>query len=464
MRAMIRARPGPRSLAAARPATALFVLLAVACGPESASPSAPTIVLVTLDTTRAAQLATYGYERPTDPFLSTFAEESLVYDVAISPATWTLPAHVSLFSGVDPSVHGCWTRETTLDGATSVPMLSDDLPLFTGALREADYHLIGAAGGPFTSARYGFARDFDAYVDPDENFELSGEELNAWVFEQLDERPTDQPLFLFVNYFDAHAPYDAPDDRDYPFPEGVGDLEPVPELSASTEPEVAARAIDQYDRELLVQDEALAALIARLRADDLLDDALVIITSDHGEMFGEQPDTFGHGCSPYEPVAHVPLVVQRTPDGPTGRHAAPVSTNNVARTILVAAGLETLPAGGGQERFDLLEPPLRTPPPFVENRSPEEWIGALRGARYKYATVLGPENAETAGLELVFDLETNPAEAFDEIVPLDGFARLDEYRDAMNELLMGWQEPPRAQPHAVLTDEETERLRALGYF
>jgi arylsulfatase A-like enzyme len=223
-------------------------------------------------------------------------------------------------------------------------------------------------------------------------------------------------------------------------------------------PEVVRDAIDQYDRELLVQDEALAALFARLDREGLLANALVIVTSDHGEMFGEQPGVFGHGCLPYEPVARVPLVVQRRPVGPVDRRTEPVSLANVAATLLAAAGLPGLPPGGGAPRFDLLDLPAEPPLPYVEHRGATRWFGVLRGARFKYGRALSGKEAE-----LLVDLEADPTERLRLAVAADAREVQAEMRAALEGLAERWAPPPARMGSTELGPIELERLRALGY-
>ena len=437
---------------------------ALACAAcKEAHPPLPTLVLVTLDTTRADHLSTYGYERRTDPFLAELARASRVFEIAVPSATWTLPSHVSMFTGLDPAEHGCW-RKTEDVGEGGFPALSPETQLFTARLREAGYHQLAAVGGQFTSHHYGLLRDFDEWLDPGERWDLPGSELNTWIFGALERRPRDRPLFLFVNYFDAHSPYGAPEGRAYPFPADGRVLPVIPPIEARAPdappppPEVVRDALDQYDRELLVQDEALAALFARLEREGLLRDALIIITADHGEMFGEQPGVFGHGCLPYEPVARVPLVVQRRPGGPVDRPQAPVSLANVAATLLSAAGLAALPASGGAPRFDLLALPAEPPPAFVEHRGATRWFGVLRGARYKYGRSLEGKEAE-----LLVDLQADPAERLKRPAPAEARAVLAELRAELESLPGRWLPPPKEMGRTELGPVELERLRDLGY-
>ena len=437
------------------------LLLAAGCAQET--PARPTVVLVSLDTTRADHLSPYGYRRETTPFLSRLAAGSRVFDVGVPTATWTLPSHASIFTGLDPAEHGCWVRLDDVPQTGTLPTLSPDLPLLTTRLAEAGYHQIAAVGGAFTAARYGLLRDFDAHLDPGEAWELPASELNRWLFGQIAHRPRDRPLFVFVNYFDAHAPYDPPAGS-YPFPEDGRPLPAVPPLEqldpGGIGAELVRDAVDQYDRELLVQDRALEALVGALELEGLLEDCLIVVVGDHGEMFGEQPGVFGHGCLPFDPVARVPLLVRRT-GGPVDRILEPVSLANVPATILGELGLPPLP-GGGTPRFNLLDLPEGLPPAFVEHRGLDTWVGVLRGPRFKYACLLDEGGRPVAGEgEMLFDLgqpggERAPVELADhpELVR--------DRRSALEELVARWRPAPSA-PAAELTDHELERLHALGY-
>ncbi|MHC5211449.1 MAG: sulfatase [Planctomycetota bacterium] len=471
---MSRHRPitrNARSLGHALVASIALVVF-VACG-DRGDPGGPrsTIVLITLDTTRADHLSLYGYDRPTDASLVALAARSRVFDAAVAPATWTLPSHATMFTGLDPAEHGAWLQAHPEDpDASHSPPLSEEVPLVSGRLAAAGYHLVGVSGGPFTGARYGFARDFDVWHGIEGAQALTSADINAHLAEALAARPTDEPLFLFVNYFDAHSPYDPPAGRDYPFPQGVGDLPAAPALSqdeAQRTPERIQLAIDQYDRELFAQDEALGELLGWLEEGGLLQDALVIVTADHGEAFGEQ-ELVGHSGMPIEPLAHVPLVVHRS-EGPVDRIATPVSLANIPATMLAAAGLPDLPAGGSA-RFDLLAFPSQAPPAYSEHRSSDRWIGMLRQGPLKYYCKL-PMADESAAFERLVELGADRGESL---------ARAWSVRDwqgAAPELLTrglalqrrlravvgAWLPAPDPAPPIPLTEEEQKMLREFGY-
>ncbi len=447
----MRARAGPL----------LLFLLASACGEPVRRPD---IIVISLDTTRADHLSTYGYGRRTDPFLAEFATQSRVFENAVPSATWTLPSHVSMFSGLEPAEHGCWRHLEDVVDDGALPTVSPTTPLFTSALRAAGYHLVAAVGGPFTSRRYGLLRDFHEVLDPDPDaWELSAAELNAWVLPKLAQRPRERPFLLFLNYFDAHAPYDPPKGRDYPFPEPVAGVPvelaavaPLEHTDGEVDADLLRTAIDQYDRELLVQDEALREVFGALEREGLLDNVLVVVTADHGEMFGEVPGIYGHGCLPYEPVARVPLIVHRS-GGPVGRVTAPVSVSNLANTVLAATGLAPLP-DGASARFDLLDLPHVLPPPYVEHRAAGRWVGALRGEAAKYGCAIGPgPRLDPAAGELFLALGPG-GEAPRAMTPTD-----EGWRTALAARLAAFGPEPPDLGQAALTPSELEQMRALGY-
>ncbi len=447
---------------------ALALALAACCACGEASRKRPTVVLVTLDTTRADHLSTYGYDRPTDPFLRSWAKEARVFEAAFPSATWTLPSHVSLLSGLDPAEHGCWRRPEEAPEGQGIPGVSPSTPLLTDTLVASGYHALAAVGGPFTSQRYGLLRGFHGHLDPGDEWELSAPTLNRWIFEALEQRPPDRPLFLFVNYFDAHAPYDADPDREYPFPgkgyrpRPVQNLEQRPAEDGPVPPDVLRDAIDQYDRELWLQDEALGQLFGHLEALGLFEDALVIVTADHGEMFGERPGLYGHGCVPYEPVARVPLLIRRLPGGPADRVAEPVSLTSVPRTVLETLGLPLLPGSGAGPRRNLLAEVDPGPAPYVEHRGAEDWVAVLRGPRLKYGAVLDPDRHLEGGREFLVDLEQDPGEL--NLHPsADGNEAGLRLRRSLAERVAGWSAAPTDLAPTSLSESELEGLRALGY-
>jgi len=324
------------------------------------SAGGPNIMLIILDTVRAANLGLYGYARPTSPFLDSLARSSVVFDSAFSTSPWTLPSHASMFTGRYPAeLSANW--QTPLDGS---------YPTVAELLSAAGYSTAGfVANRYYTSAVYGLGRGFVHYDD----FDISlGETLKSSFFvsrllnkdgalrrmtgnRQLLSRksaadinraalrwlsrPATRPRFVFLNYFDAHDPYWPPAPFDTLFGPVKKRENPTLEWGRPWTDEQVHAENDAYDRVLVWLDRSLEQLFAGLDHDGLLDNTIVIITSDHGEHLGEH-GFMRHGRTLYQPLIHVPLLIHAPGRMPGGtRIDSPVSLRDMAATILDFAGV-----------------------------------------------------------------------------------------------------------------------------
>lgn len=311
------------------------------------------VVLLTVDTTRRDALSPYGARADVSPHLGEFAAGATVFEEAHSTAPWTLPSHVSMFTGKYPSRHGV--------GVWSSSVEADEITV-ARTLRDEGYLAAGFAGGDLSSYRFGVGRFFNRFKDPD-RFETRGDHLTDYALELL-ERFHDEPLFLFLNYFDAHGPYEAPVE----FEQRLG----VPELAAAVEgqpvwgplaqrdkaawgavgrsdaeptPEGVAYLRATYLAEVAFMDEQIGRFFAELKARDLYDRALIIVTADHGELLGEGSH-FGHSGRLDPELVEVPLIV-KWPYQKEGRRVDDlVSGVDIFATILRTLGLE-VPANDG---------------------------------------------------------------------------------------------------------------------
>ena len=344
----------------------------------AARPDAPNVLLLILDTVRASSLSLYGSERPTTPRLAEFARGGATFDWAFSTAPWTLPSHASMFTGRYASQQtGNWT--TPLDGAHAV--LADVFGSYGYATGGFTANLVATPRG------FGLDRGFSRYEDHRRSltqmvFTTSlGQatsvrntwhalveqrwigralrELARFDFEPRYSYPdndpksaelitgsflrwrtgvTGRPYFAFLNFFDAHGPYESPARYDTLF--GSGD-----------------RARDKYDRSIRYIDDVLATLFDSLQARGELDNTIVVIASDHGEQFGEHGLGW-HSNSLYEQLTHVPLVIRYPARVPAGvRVAQAVSLRDLAATLV---DLGALPDGRGLGGSSLV-PTMRDP-------------------------------------------------------------------------------------------------------
>ena len=334
---------------------------AVAALPPAA-PDAPNVLVIILDTVRAASMSFLGYDRLTTPHLARLGAEGAVFEEAFSTAPWTLPSHAGMFTGLYPSQTSTDWREPLDNGPPTLAEALTTRGYRTGAF---------VANHFYTSYESGIGRGFqrlDDYRLTIRQMLLSTTLTQTNLFFQLLhndglvnrllalvrmdlrlqtmwtsdrklapqvtseflawQRTVDRgrPFFAFLNYYDAHLPYDPP----APWRTKFG---PEP------------RALDLYDGAIAYIDDSLGRLFDELRRRGLLDQTMVVVTSDHGELFGEH-GLHGHGNSLYLPELHVPLVVRYPARVPAGvRVTTPVTLRDLMATALDAAG-SSAPAPG----------------------------------------------------------------------------------------------------------------------
>lgn len=315
----------------------------------------PNVLLLILDTVRAASTSVHGYQRPTTPQLAELARNGVAFDRAIAPSSWTLPSHGAMFTGVRGSrLSASW--RTPLDAThPTIAELLRDRGYATGAF-VANYfythHESGLGRGfnvlrdfrrspaqvlwsttlgqtPFVNriawdrtprALLAALRDFDLRVpsQPTSDRRRAAEVINEFL--TWESRRASRPFFAFLNLYDAHDPYDPPAHVRTRFAP-----DPTPQ--------------DRYDAGIAYMDDELGRLFSVMRQRGILDNTLVIITSDHGEQWGEH-DLKNHGNSLYMAAVHVPLVIHFPARVPPGtRIQQPVSLTDIGATIADAAGL-----------------------------------------------------------------------------------------------------------------------------
>ena len=346
----------------------LALCLALACedatAPFTPDASRPPIVLITLDTTRADRLGCYGYLRRTSPRLDELCAESTVYTRAYSTTSWTLPAHASLFTGAYTYSHGArYDPEGPLvlsdvidhQGAHRYRArgLATETPTLAAALQKAGYATAGFVAGPWMKRVFGLDRGFahwdDAGIDH-ENGRRAADLTDAalgWLRSELEASGGTRPPMIFLNYYDAHSPYEPPPSHRDRFASGVEDGGPLP---GPGEPMTLDQANALYDAEIAYADEHLGRLLDALRELGIYDAAWIVVTADHGDVIGEH-GTAGHGRYLWEEEIRVPMIVKRPKQGSGSSEGSvddtPFQLNDVAPLLLRELGLPALPASGG---------------------------------------------------------------------------------------------------------------------
>jgi len=330
--------------------------------------SAPNVLLIVWDTVRRDQLSTYGYKRPTTPRLDEIARRGVRFDHTIAAAPWTLPSHASMFTGR-------WPHEHKADWL--VPF-DARFPVVAEAFDSAGYRTGGFVGNMFyCSYEHGLGRGFTRYVDyqvtPGEilysaslgrlvtNLPLSrrisgyyqemgyadAEDVNH-AFLRWVGHGSDRPYFAFLNYIDAHVPRLVPEPFDTLF--GNPEDRPLDRIRYSLhhanmegwvrfKPRLMQTEVDAYDGGIAYLDRETDRLLRTLEQRGLLENTVVVITSDHGELFGEH-GVAGHGTSLYREATDVPLVIIAPGRVPAGKLIEqPASLRNMAVTLMDLAGL-----------------------------------------------------------------------------------------------------------------------------
>jgi len=324
---------------------------------------AQNVLLLVLDTVRAWEMSVYGFQRPTTPNLQRRAERGIVFERAYAESPWTLPSHAAMFTGRSP---------TALSTGWFTP-LDRRYRTVAEAMRAGGYLTGGfVANFHYAEHRTGLSRGFIRYQDhplsleevlgaprllraalmkirgslgdPDYWGRKSAEEVNNEFLNWVDTQPR-RPFFAFLNYYDAHTPYDPPapwrerftTEQTEPIRAGPNRL--VEQYSGTGLPDSVVHQLrDRYDGTIAYLDAQIETLLIALEDRGLLKRTVVVITSDHGELLGEY-ELLDHGNSLYAPLLHVPLVVL-DPAIPSGlRVSTPVSIRNLAATIPTLGGL-----------------------------------------------------------------------------------------------------------------------------
>ena len=399
----------------------VLALAAVSCVPEPSKVElSSSVLLITIDTLRADRLGSYGDSKARTPVLDGLARQGVVFERAYTPAPITLPAHASIMTGLLPPAHG-------VRGNGSFA-LGPAIPTVAEAFKAAGRRTGAFIGGFPLSRRFGLARGFEVYDDaiakaPGVNYDFAerrATDVTASAVRWLAETPG--PVFAWVHLFDPHAPYDPP-----------------PEF----------RTDDPYRDEIAATDAALGSLLSAW--DARTGPGIVVVTSDHGEAFGEHGE-WSHSLFVYDTTLHVPLIIRG--DGfPAGARAGVnVSLTDIAATLLDAAGVKSgLP---GESLRTALSSGARDRPLYAETLAPRLDFGwsdlrSWREGGYKWIRAPRPELYAVAE-----DREeaTNRA-SVDAARGRSLDSALSRALEATGEKSM------RRGPDS----EATERLRSLGY-
>jgi choline-sulfatase len=432
-----------------------MLLLWLAADSRSAEADAPPrgLVLVTVDTLRADHVSSYGGVVPT-PAFETLAREGTLIEQAYTPTPSTAPAHASLFTGLHP-----W-RHRVLENAVPV---DDDLVTLAEILREAGFRTAAFVSSYVLDPRFGFDRGFERYqFEPTQSYDWQGEvtpefwargeDTTRSALRWLNERAAraNERFFLWVHYFDPHAPYQPPQGFE------VSPGQPVDLSRKRIPPGISSagelrRLIRAYRGEVRYTDAQLSRLLERLRVLGLFENTVLVVTSDHGEGLGDHA-LLEHGANLHDELVHVPLFV-RAPGLTAGRRLRGlVQLEDLLPTSLALLGMP-IPEGLDGENLE----------PWLRGRAPGSPREEVRGRRRTYDTLPDLYYERRGGLKWIGELgspgtlyllERDPAEQVGG--PGQGAS------EALRAQVSAAQGSSRA-PSRPIDPEVLRALKALGY-
>jgi arylsulfatase A-like enzyme len=310
----------------------------------------PNLLLIVLDTVRADRLSVYGYPRPTTPELDSFANRAIRYTDFYSTSCWTVPSHASLFTGLYPVRHGATQERVRLERGFST---------LAEILQNAGYQTWGASGNPWMGPAINLSQGFQGFVETWRRDLETGlprptgspHPANAAFERFLESRDPARPFFAFINYMDAHMPYAPPEpylsrylergtDPGWAFELGQIKWSEYYRGRPYTQRDLEALS-DLYDAGLAHLSSEVGRLLQMAEQRGLFDQTLILITSDHGEHFGEN-GLLGHVFGLYNTAVRVPLMIRL----PGGARAGEVDARkgqlvDLFVTLLNAAGVDS---------------------------------------------------------------------------------------------------------------------------
>jgi arylsulfatase A-like enzyme len=463
--------------------------------PQQSSSNQPNILLIVVDTLRWDFVSAYGFPHPITPNIDALAREGVLYENAISASPWTTPSHASIFTGQYPSRNGVDGRNILLDPASKT---------LAAELSQIGFQTAGFINNVYIRRQTGLARGFQQYeefwgrnecssimllvefvrekLNPRED--TGGIEtrnaMNNWLRHDWSDK---HPFFLFVHLMEPHAPYGTPASKVQKFlPRGVtaqqaAKVNQDPEIFISGKLKMTSHDFEiltaLYQNDVNYVDSVIGGIIQDLRERNLLENTLVIFTSDHGEHFGDH-GLMSHELSLYDVLVHVPLIIRFPNRNHSGaRIKEIVQTIDIFPSILRYIGR---PPEASLQGFSLLPDFFeRKNHPYafseynnlraadkMQRRFPDlpdspVWrkkvLKSVRSADWKFIWA-------TDGTRELYSIQNDPYEK-------SNFAQSnpDEVKK-MQEVLGKWStsfKPSRFYQNEEISREALDELRALGY-
>ncbi|MHC4177395.1 MAG: sulfatase-like hydrolase/transferase [Planctomycetota bacterium] len=395
---------------------------------RSSTPAIRHVVLISLDTCRADHLSCYGYAQPTTPHIDALAKQGYLFSHAVTPIPVTLPAHASMLTGTIPPHHGKHENEDVHFDPSHVTLAA--------LLKTKGYRTGAFVGSQILNRRFGLDRGFDTYHDrfaQRDQSERRAEEVNRAAFAWL-EKQKDNPVFLFLHYYDPHEAYDPPE----PF--------------ATTFKE------SPYAGEIAYADHCIGQVVAKLKSLGMYESSLIIVTGDHGEMLGAHGETT-HMYFIYQSALKVPLVCKLPGSNAAYKIDDLASIIDIVPTVCDLVDID--PPAGIQGKslapyFGDQPPPSEDRHLYCESLYPTKYeansLLGLMSKRWKYIQTTRPE---------LYDLQKDPGEQTNLVEARPDRARM--LKDRLAQILEQTARQGKGQEETPLDAESLRHLRSLGY-
>ena len=435
-----------------------------------------TIILISMDTLRADHLNLYGHNRKTAPCLDRLAEDSITFATAAAQATQTLVSHKSLFSGKYPLrlIHETTNADMKFLGTKKKPTA-----YLTNSLRKADnselvlkllrkgYKTAAFVDGGWMGKLWGFKKGFTKFKSSGDGFEKIIPMAIGWI----EENATD-PIFLFIHSYDIHCPYPCREPfnsrycTDHSMHMDLREKCPKTDLRGARLTEADYSAVkDHYDSGISSADAYLGEVIDKLVELGLYDEALIVVTSDHGESLGES-GRLGHGGLYLEQIL-VPLIIKLPVSLgiESGLNNEPVELTDVMPTILDICGLPSPPDLDGNSLLKIMQGNSKGREYLVVQTTYNEWEDGETRMTKRALLVPGQwflvEDKNTPSTEL-YDLQADPECLYDVY---------SQHKRKAGELLsLLTVHDPGVSPDQVIEPQESEipeelrqQLESIGY-
>jgi arylsulfatase A-like enzyme len=419
----------------------------------------PNVLLISLDACRADHLGSYGYERDTSPFLDELADRGTRFSNAFINTLGTAPSHTTMLSSTYQEWHQVDYKPSMKRKRARRRRVADRVPrdvtMVQQVLRDHGYTTLAATAGGNFGVGHGFDRGFDT-------FNGRSRDVTAVVDKmiQLIERDGDsgKPIFAVLHTYEIHSPYDPPEAYRTIFGTFDSDFEPTSRalLDVMADPERSLsspdfqKAIALYDGEIRYTDDTLRTFFDHLDEIGFLDDALVIVTSDHGEEFGDHGGVLHQGFL-YDELMKIPLILSGRGIGSRVDERL-VSTIDIAPTVLDYIGVPIPETMMGHSLLDRASRSRDGDAVFAQY-GPRRY--AIRTEQWKLI-----DNTASGFIEL-FDMVNDPGEQ-------ENLARgrpdiVEELAQRVEAFKARHRAPKRKSSKQELDPEEIKHLKALGY-